>query len=123
MRISTVGYSAKQGIKNIFRNKMFSLASVATMGACIFLFGLFFALVMNFTYLVRNVESNVGITVFFYEDLDQASINAIGEQIQARTDLVTECRYVSAPEAWDEFSADYFKGYEEAGQEFRESAE
>ena len=100
---------------------MFSLASVATMSACIFLFGLFFALVMNFTYLVRNVESNVGITVFFEENLDQASINAIGEQIRSRTDLVTECRYVSAPEAWDEFAADYFEGYEEAGEDFRES--
>ena len=121
MRVSTVGYSARQGIKNIFRNKMFSLASVATMSACIFLFGLFFALVMNFTYLVRNVESNVGITVFFEENLDQASINAIGEQIRSRTDLVTECRYVSAPEAWDEFAADYFEGYEEAGEDFRES--
>ena len=121
MRISTVGYSTGQGIKNIFRNKMFSLASVATMSACIFLFGLFFALVMNFTYLVRNVESNVGITVFFEENLDQASINAIGEQIRSRTDLVTECRYVSAPEAWDEFAADYFEGYEEAGEDFRES--
>ena len=121
MRISTVGYSARQGIKNIFRNKMFSLASVATMSACIFLFGLFFALVMNFTYLVRNVESNVGITVFFEENLDQASINAIGEQIRSRTDLVTECRYVSAPEAWDEFAADYFEGYEEVGEDFRES--
>ena len=121
MRISTVGYSARQGIKNIFRNKMFSLASVATMSACIFLFGLFFALVMNFTYLVRTGESNVGITVFFEENLDQASINAIGEQIRSRTDLVTECRYVSAPEAWDEFAADYFEGYEEAGEDFRES--
>ena len=76
---------------------------------------------MNFTYLVRNVESNVGITVFFEENLDQASINAIGEQIRSRTDLVTECRYVSAPEAWDEFAADYFEGYEEAGEDFRES--
>ena len=123
MRISTVGYSAKQGIKNIFRNKMFSLASVATMGACIFLFGLFFALVMNFNYLVKNVESNVGITVFFDEGLDQAAINAIGEEIRGRTDLVTDCRYVSAEEAWDEFSADYFEGYEEAGQDFRESSD
>ena len=41
MRISTVGYSAKQGVKNIGRNKMFSLASVATMAECIFEFGLF----------------------------------------------------------------------------------
>ena len=49
MRISTVGYSMKQGVKNIGRNKMFSLASVATMAACIFVFGLFFAIVMNFS--------------------------------------------------------------------------
>ena len=34
---------------------------------------------------------------------------------------MTECRYVSAPEAWDEFAADYFEGYEEAGEDFRES--
>ena len=31
MRFSTLGYSIKQGVKNIWRNKMFSLASFATM--------------------------------------------------------------------------------------------
>ncbi|MEG0792598.1 MAG: ABC transporter permease, partial [Lachnospiraceae bacterium] len=34
MRISTAGYTIKQGVKNIGRNKMFSLASIATMSAC-----------------------------------------------------------------------------------------
>ena len=121
MRISTIGYSTRQGIKNIGRNKMFSLASIITMSACIFLFGLFFALVMNFTYLVRNVESNVGITVFFNEDLDQAAIDTIGQEIRERDDLVASCNYVSADEAWEEFSQDYFEGYEEVGQEFQES--
>ncbi len=121
MRISTIGYSTRQGVKNIGRNKMFSLASIITMSACIFLFGLFFALVMNFTYLVRNVESNVGITVFFQEDLDQASIDTIGQKIRERTDLVASCNYVSADEAWEEFSKDYFEGHEEAGEAFRES--
>ena len=38
MRISTIGYVGKQGVKNIGRNKMFSAASIATMSACIFLF-------------------------------------------------------------------------------------
>ena len=42
MRINTFFYSIRQGLKNIFRNKMFSLASVATMAACIFMFGLFY---------------------------------------------------------------------------------
>ena len=31
MKISTFGYSMKQGVKNIRRNKMFSIASIETM--------------------------------------------------------------------------------------------
>ena len=62
MRFSTLGYSIKQGVKNIWRNKMFSLASIATMGACIFLFGIFFAVVINFNYIVKNAETDVSMT-------------------------------------------------------------
>ena len=29
MRVSTIGYSIKQGGKNIWRNKLFSVASIA----------------------------------------------------------------------------------------------
>ena len=52
MRISTIGYVGKQGVKSIWRNKMFSLASIATMSACIFLFGLFFSILVNFQYII-----------------------------------------------------------------------
>ena len=79
MRISTVGYSAKQGVKNIGRNKMFSLASVATMAACIFVFGLFFSIIMNFQYIVHKAEEGVAITVFFNDDATQEQIDNIGE--------------------------------------------
>ena len=68
MRISTFGYSMKQGVKNIGRNKMFSMASIATMSACIFLFGLFFSIVVNFNYIVKKAEEGVAITVFFHEE-------------------------------------------------------
>ena len=56
MRISTLGYSIKQGVKNIGRNKMFSIASMATMAACIFLFGVFFSIVINFRYIERTMR-------------------------------------------------------------------
>ena len=95
MRFSTLGYSIKQGVKNIWRNKMFSLASIATMGACIFLFGIFFAVVINFNYIVKNAETDVSMTVFFNEDVDQATIDEIGTEIKAKTDVVKECKYVS----------------------------
>ncbi len=118
MRISTIGYSAGQGIKNIGRNRMFSIASIATMTACIFLFGLFFSIVMNFNYIVKNVETNVSITVFFDEGLDQASMDSIGELISSREE-VTDCIYVSADEAWESFSEKYFQGNEDAAEGFK----
>ena len=79
MRISTLGYVGKQGIKNIGRNKMFSVASIATMSACIFLFGLFFAILLNFQYIIKTAEEGVAITVFFDEDVTEEQIKNIGD--------------------------------------------
>lgn len=119
MRISTLGYSIKQGFKNIGRNKLFSIASVATMSACIFLFGLFFSIATNFSYILKNIETNVGVTVFFDEGLDQASIEMIGQEIISQKDIVKECNYVSADEAWESFSNKYFEGNEAAAEGFK----
>jgi len=119
MRISTIGYILKQGIKNIFRNFRFSLASIATMSACIFLFGLFLAVIMNFNTMVRNVEEEVGITVFFDEDIKQEQIDEIGKQIESRSE-VKEVIYVSAEEAWEEYKEEYFEGNSDAAEGFKD---
>ena len=76
---------------------MFSLASIATMSICIFLFGLFFCVVQNFRYMVEEVESGVSVSVFFDEEVsyDQAAMDEIGEKIRAREE-VEEAKFVSA---------------------------
>ena len=84
MRISTFFYTIKQGIANIWKNKMFSLASIATMTACIFLFGLFYIIVTNFQSMVREAESGVAVTVLFDEGISQERIDEIGKLIRAR---------------------------------------
>lgn len=118
MKISTVGYSMKQGVKNIGRNKMFSLASVATMSACIFVFGLFFAIVMNFSYIVHKAEEGVAITVFFEDDATQTQIDNIKTELEKRKD-VKEVNYVSADQAWDSFKNDYFGESSELAEGFK----
>ena len=65
MRISTFFYTIKQGLKNIWKNKMFSLASIATMTACIFLFGLFYTIVTNFQSMVKDAVYPDDIPVYF----------------------------------------------------------
>ena len=119
MRISTLGYVGKQGVKNIWRNKMFSLASVATMSACIFLFGLFFSIILNFQYIIRTAEEGVAITVFFDEDATQAQIDKIGEELRGRDD-VSEVIYVTADEAWESYKQEYFKDKPELAEGFKD---
>ena len=119
MRISSIAYCIKQGLKNIWRNKMFSLASVATMAACIFLFGIFFWVVENFQHMVREMEKSVAVTVFFDEGLSQEQIDAIGEQIRSRTE-VADVVFVTAEEAWDEYKEIYFEEAPELADGFED---
>lgn len=87
MRINTFFYSIKQGFKNIFRNKMFSLASIATMAACIFMFGLFYIVVTNFSSMVKTAEEGVAVTVFFNEGTTEDVIKADKAQIEKRAEV------------------------------------
>ena len=119
MRISTFGYVGKQGVKNIWRNKMFSLASIATMSACIFLFGLFFSILVNFQYIIKSAEEGVAITVFFNDDATEEQKKEIGEQLESRDD-VSEVKYVSADDAWSEFQKEYFGDNPELAEGFKD---
>ena len=110
MRISTLLYTCKQGFKNIFRNKMFSLATVATISSCVFLFGIFYSLVVNIQSSVKAAESSIAVTVFFDENLDLSQIQAIGEEIAKRPEVASMV-FVSADEAWESFKYDYLGEY------------
>lgn len=117
--ISTLFYSIKQGLKNIYRNRMFSLASVGTMTACIFMFGIFYFILSNFQYMIQNAETNVGITIFFEEGTDASRIEKIGQEIEGRPE-VERITYTSAEEAWDKFSGDLFSDNGELEESFGE---
>lgn len=119
MRISTIGYQTKQGFKNIGRNKMFSAASIATMAACIFLFGIFLSIVTNFRYMVQKAEEGVAITVFFDEEATDAQIKKIGDELKSQ-DGVLKVNFVSADEAWDSFKDEYFGDAKELADGFKD---
>lgn len=120
MSINTFFYSIQQGFKNIIRNSMFSLASIATMAACIFMFGIFYILVYNVNAMVQDAEESVAITVFFDEGLSEEQIKKIGSEIEKRTE-VKEMVFVSAEEAWESFKDVYFEGNEEYADGFSEN--
>ena len=104
-KISTFFYGIGQGLKNIFRNRMFSLASIATMAACLFLFGVFYAVIANFRAMISKAETRVGFTVFFAEGISDEEIAEIGEKITYRAE-VSEIVLTTADEAWEQYKSE-----------------
>ena len=105
--IGRMFYAIRQGFKNIGRNRLFSLASVGTITACLFIFGIFYCIVVNFQYMVHAAESNVGVTVFFDETVTEDKMLEVQRLIDAREE-VSSTTYISADEAWENFKQDYF---------------
>lgn len=106
MKISTFFYTLRQGIVSIFKNKWFTLASIATISACLFVFGISYCLIFNVSHLVDKAEQSVSITVFFDEGADEKQIQNIGFLIEDMKNQGTVARYefISADQAWEEFS-------------------
>lgn len=110
MKINTLIYVIRQGIRSTVKNKLFTLASVATISACLFLFGVFFALVQNFQHMVKTAEEGVSITVFFDEGISAERMQEIGTIITSHS-AVSRADFVSADEAWESFKTEYLGEY------------
>lgn len=115
MKIRTFLYTVKQGLAGILKNKWFTFATVATISACLFVFGIFFAIAYNAVNILKNAEQNVSVTVFFDEGITEERIEEIGEMISRRTE-VANYEYVSAEQAWEDFAptlGEYADGFQD----------
>ncbi len=112
MKINTLGYSVKQGFKNIQRNLLFSLASTGTIVACIFLFGIFYSIFQNVEQAVQSIEGSLKVSVFFEEGIDEETIVQIGNELKDLKNVDT-INYISADKAWKGYIEDVYGGDEE----------
>ncbi len=110
MRMSSFFYTLGQGFKNLRRNRWYTLASIATISACLFLFGMFYSIVSNFQHVVKTAEEGVSVTVFFKEGTTEDIILAAKALIEKRPE-VNRVEYVSAEAAWESFKQDYLGEY------------
>lgn len=115
MKLKSLGYCIAQGIKNIGRNRIFSLASIATMSLCILILGMFYSFTTNVTSMVKQLSETLCVKVFFESDISEERIQSIGNSIKDYKG-VTTVHFTSADEAWEKYKEVYF------GEEYMELA-
>ena len=79
MKFKSLGYCIVQGLKSIGRNRIFSLASIATMSLCIFILGIFYSVTANVSYMVDKMSDSLCVKVFFDEGTSDERIESIGK--------------------------------------------
>ncbi len=116
MKFKSLGYCFVQGLKNIGRNRIFSLASVVTMSLCIFVLGLFYSITTNVSFMVDQMSESLCVKVFFEKGIAEERIESIGNSIN-EYDGVTMVHFTSADEAWEQYKLEYF------GEEYMDLAD
>lgn len=97
----SIGYLTKEGFKNIWLNRLMSVASISVLLSCLVMMGIAFMLIVNMQEIITNIEDS-NVIVAFVDD------NAPDETVeQVRTDLmkiqnVKDCEFVSKEEAFEE---------------------
>lgn len=81
MRLSSLGYVTRDGFRNIWRNKIMSIASISTVAISLFLLGCVWLFVANVNNMVVNVESELEINAYVKQDFPREAAEALAKEI------------------------------------------
>lgn len=100
MKIRTMRYFMAEAFQSFWRNSFMSIASIATVTLSLFILGIFMILVANLDYFVKNLESQVEITVYLKDDLTTGEVMSVGKRLRELPD-VTEITFTNKDQAMD----------------------
>ncbi len=98
--MSSFGYLIKEGFKNLFNNRMMSLASIGVLISCLVLTGSAVWLTVNVTNSVDSVSDSNVTKVFLDDDMDRLHAVAIGQDL-LNVDHVIEVQMIEKDEAME----------------------
>ena len=98
MRYNVIGYLIGEGLRNVFKNKKSTIASLMIMCATMFVFGIFFLLGENVQAVVKQVEEQQAMQVFIEPEATEQEISELGNKIKS-LQYVNTAEYVTKEDA------------------------
>lgn len=115
MKLRTIKYFFRESFTSLIRNRWMSLASIGAVASALIILGSFLLLSVNFDYILKDVESQVEITAYLEDSVNEADITKLNNGIAA-IEGVKEIKFISKEEAIEEFK-------EQVGREILEGIE
>ncbi|HBN38261.1 MAG TPA: ABC transporter permease [Ruminococcaceae bacterium] len=98
---SSLRYLTKEGFRNVWTNRMMSLASICVLMSCLVLIGSAAMVFLNIDSLLERIEEENVVMVYLEDETTQDQITDMENQIYA-LDNIKEVEFVSKEVAWEE---------------------
>lgn len=102
MKIRTMEYFIREAIVSLRRNGLMSFASVSTVALSMLILGMFLILVLNLNNMASALESQVQISVYLQDGLNDREMREVGTKI-TKLPGVTQVMFVTKEEALERF--------------------
>lgn len=113
----SLSYLTKEGFRNVWMNRLMSIASVAVLMACLVMMGSAFMVLVNVEGIMKEIEAENVVMVYLDMDTTDSEVKRVEQEI-LETPNVLRCKYTSKETAFNEAVADletdatYFEGVE-----------
>lgn len=101
MKLRTWKYFINQGLRGIFKNGLMSFASIVIVSACIFIVILSLCIITNIDYILTQIESEIGVTLFLGEKPTQEDVDSLMVELENMPE-VSSVKFKSADEALED---------------------
>lgn len=101
MKGTSLKYLTREGFRNIWVNRLMTLASVTVLLACMVIIGVGAMAFFNINVLLDKVEAQNVVMVYVNKEADQATVAAVGETLQTLSNIET-CEFVPKEDAFQQ---------------------
>ena len=101
----SLGYLTREGFRNLYVNRLMSIASISVLFSCMVMIGAAFMIMVNINMFIGSVEDQNVIMVFVEDEATQEQTKALGESIKAQ-DNVSKCTFISRESSFEQLKND-----------------
>ncbi|HHV96968.1 MAG TPA: ABC transporter permease [Clostridiaceae bacterium] len=100
MKVRTIKYIFNEGVKNVYKNRLMSLASISTITASLIIFGIFYLIIANINHNIMKLKEQPEMQVFCNPELDDMGVKLVQNAL-IRNSNIAEVTMVTKEEAFE----------------------
>ena len=115
MNFSSMKYLLKEGVKNVWNNRMMSFASIGVLVSCLLLTGAAVLFSANLSYAMKDIQDENVVTVYLKQEVGELEAVTLGSELKEIPNI-KEIVFVSQQEALEQYTeilGPFFEGLEE----------